>query len=127
MIILNFSHPLSPEQVQQAERLIGEQVDRVIDAPCQVDVSQPLAPQVVALADRCGLSATEWQTMPLLVVPPSLNFVAVALLAELHGRCGYFPAHLRLRPVAGSVARRFEVAEVLDLQRLRDESRERRT
>jgi len=59
-------------------------------------------------------------------VPPSLNFVAVALLAELHGRCGYFPAHLRMRPVEGSIPRQYKVAEVLDLQAARDEARKRR-
>ena len=126
MIVLNFAHPLTPAQLDQLARQLGEPVERVIDIPCQVDVQAPLGPQVVALADRCGLSPAEWQSLPLLVNPPSLNFVAVALLVELHGRCGYFPAHLRLRPVEGSVPRRFEVAEVLDLQGLRDAARARR-
>jgi hypothetical protein len=61
-----------------------------------------------------------------LVNPPSLNFIAVVLLAELHGRCSYFPAHLRLRPVQGSVPPRYEVAEVLNLQAVREEARRRR-
>jgi hypothetical protein len=61
-----------------------------------------------------------------LVNPPSLNYIAVVLLAELHGRCGYFPAHLRLRPVQGSIPPRFEVAEVLDLQTVRNGARRRR-
>jgi hypothetical protein len=126
MIVLNFAHPLTPAQLDQLARQLDEPVERVIEVPCQVDLAAPLGPQVVALADRCGLSAVEWQSLPLLVNPPSLNFVAVALLAELHGRCGYFPAHLRLRPVEGSVPRRFEVAEVLDLQGLRDAARGRR-
>jgi hypothetical protein len=126
MIVLNFAHPLTPAQLDQLTCQLGEPVERVIDVPCQVDVQAPLGPQVVSLADRCGLSPAEWQSLPLLVNPPSLNFVAVALLAELHGRCGYFPAHLRLRPVEGSVPRRFEVAEVLDLQGLRDAARARR-
>jgi hypothetical protein len=62
----------------------------------------------------------------LLINSPSLNFVAVVLLAELHGRCGYFPAHLRLRPVQGSLPPQYEVAEVLDLQALRDAARQKR-
>jgi len=78
------------------------------------------------MADACGLSPTEWQTLPLLVVPPALNFSAVALLAELHGRCGYFPAQVRLRPVQGSIPPRYEVAEILDLQAIRDAARGRR-
>lgn len=44
-------------------------------------------------------------------------------LAELHGRCGYFPAHLRLWPKGGSIPPRCEAAEVLDLQAVRDTAR----
>jgi hypothetical protein len=126
MILINFSHPLSPEQLDQLRDLTGQGVERVIAIPVQADTGQPLAPQVVALASQARLTSAEWQTMPLLVVPPSLNFVSVALLAELHGRCGYFPAHLRLRPVNGAVPVRYEIAEILDLQALRDDARRRR-
>jgi hypothetical protein len=126
MILLNFSHPLNPDHLQQVETLSGQRVERVVEVHSQIDPQQPVVPQVTALADECGLSPAEWQTLPLLVNPPSLNFVAVALLAELHGRCGYFPAHLRLRPVQGSMAPQYEVAEVLDLQAVRDEARGRR-
>jgi hypothetical protein len=61
-----------------------------------------------------------------LINPPSLNFVAIALLAELHGRMGYFPACLRLRPVEGSTPPRYEVAELLNLQEARNAARRRR-
>lgn len=127
MIILNFAHPLTEGQLCQIERLTGCAVERVITVATCLDLAQPLGPQVAALADACGLSPTEWQTLPLLVNPPSLNSIAVALLAELHGRCGYFPAHLCLRPVPDSVPRRFEVAQVLDLQGQRDAARQARS
>ena len=126
MILLNFSHPLTPDHLQHLKAMTGQQAERVIELNNQIDTQQPLVPQIIAIADSCTLSPTEWQTLPLLVNPPSLNFVAVALLAELHGRCGYFPAHLRMRPVQGSVPPRYEVAEVLNLQALRDAARERR-
>jgi len=141
MILLNFSHPLTTDHLTQVESLTGQKVGRVVEVHTQIDPQQPLVPQVVALADEVGLSPTEWQTLPLLVNPPSLNFIAVALLAELHGRCGYFPAHLRLRRVGGAGESnrvgegiafahpgppRYEVAEVLDLQAVRDMARKRR-
>lgn len=126
MILLNFSHPLTSDHVQQIEVLTGRKVERVIEVHSQVDLQQPLTPQVTALVEQTGLSPAEWQTLPLLVNPPSLNFIAVVLLAELHGRCGYFPAHLRLRPVQGSLPLQYEVTEVLDLQALRDVARRRR-
>jgi hypothetical protein len=59
-------------------------------------------------------------------VPPALNFIAVTLLAELHGRMGYFPSCVRMRPVPGAVPPRYEVAEVLALQKVREEARMRR-
>lgn len=126
MIFLNFAHPLTQEQMRQVEALTGRPLERVIELPAQVDPQQPLVPQVVALADAAGLSPAEWQTLPIVVNPPSLNFIAVVLLAELHGRCGYFPAHLRMRPKAGSIPPQYEVAEILDLQAVRDAARRRR-
>ena len=126
MLLLNFAHPLTGEHHQQIERLTGQSIDRLLDLSSQIDPQQPLTPQVVALLDQAKLSATEWQTLPLLVNPPALNYIAVALLAELHGRCGYFPVCLRLRPVEGSLPPRFEVAEILHLQAIRDSARLRR-
>lgn len=40
-------------------------------------------------------------------VGEALNFIAAALVAELHGRMGYFPPVVRTRPVAGAVLRRY--------------------
>ena len=126
MILLNFTHPLTRDQIKQLEDRAGDVVERVIDAQPDFDHERPFAGQVAALVDSLDLTATEWQTVPLLVVPPSLNFIAVTLLAELHGRTGYFPTVVRLRPVAGGVLTRYEVAEITNLERVRDEARGRR-
>jgi len=126
MILLNFAHPLSPAQLQQIESLTAQQVERVVEISPQIDPQQPLASQTTALASQLNLSPAEWQTLPLLINPPSLNFIAAVLLAELQGRCGYFPTHLRLRPVTDSVPTQYEVAEVLELQTLRDDARRKR-
>jgi hypothetical protein len=39
---------------------------------------------------------------------------------------GYFPTVIRMRPVAGSTPLRFEVAEIVNLQVVRDAARDRR-
>jgi hypothetical protein len=126
MILLNFSHPLTPEQLQRTGELSGQLVERVIDIPTQFDHDQPFVEQVAELVDGIELSSVEWQTRSLIVNPPGYAPAAVALLAELHGRIGHFPAVLRLRPVAESIPLRYEVAEVIDLQVVRDEARRRR-
>ena len=126
LVIVNFAHPLTDAQRAQVEALAGQPVARVLDAPAHVDAGQELEPQVVALINEVELSAEEWQTAPLLVNPPGLAPLTAALLAELHGRMGYFPALLRIQPLAGVTPPRYQVAELLDLQALRDRARERR-
>lgn len=126
MILLNFSHPLTRDHLIQIEASIGQPVARVVELPTQFDAGQPFAPQVTALADAAGLSPAEWQTLPLLINPPALNAIAVTLLAELHGRMGYFPSVLRLRQVEGTLPARFEMAEVINLQAVRDLARRKR-
>jgi len=126
MLILNFSHPLTDAQRSQIETLAGQPITDLRSAPAQFDEQQPFAPQLDALLGQIELTPEQWQSEPMLVVLPSLNFIAAALLAELHGRMGYFPPVVRTRPVAESLPRRYEVAELLDLQGIREAARRRR-
>jgi hypothetical protein len=126
MLVLNFSHPLTKEQSKQIESLTGNTIGEVKQIPVQFDTGKPFAPQVEKLVEACGLTPEEWQTMPILVVPPALNFIAVTLLANLHGRMGYFPPIVRIKPVHGAVPPRYEVAEIIDLQEVRDMARRKR-
>jgi hypothetical protein len=128
MILLNFSHPLTDDQLAQMEALTGQKVEEVRGEMAEFDHQAPFAEQVWALADRVGLSPEEWQATPLLVNLPGYSPGAAALLAELHGRIGHFPAVLRLSPVGESVLTHYEVAEVINLQHVREQARkERRT
>lgn len=126
IIILNFSHPLTPIHLEQIIGLTGLEVERVIDLKTHFDQAQPFVPQVRALVDSVGISSEEWQTRRLLVNPPSLSAIAVTVFAELHGRMGYFPAILRLKPIPNSTPPQFEVAEVINLQTVREDARKRR-
>lgn len=126
MILLNFSHPLTDAQQAQIEAVTGMSIARLIEVPTDFDDQAPFGPQLDALLMQIDLTPAEWQGEPILIVLPSLNFIAALLLAELHGRMGYFPPIVRIRPVADTVPRRFEVAEVIDLQSLREQGRRRR-
>jgi hypothetical protein len=126
MILLNFSHPITQAQQAQIEALTGQSIAQTIDAMPHFEEQQPFGPQLQALLTQVTLTPAQWQSEPLLVVLPSLNFIAAALLAELHGRMGYFPPVVRTRPVADVLPRRYEVAELLDLQGIRETARKAR-
>lgn len=127
MILLNFSHPITDGQRAQIEALTGTSIATVISAMPQFDEQQPFNPQLDALLTQIDLTPAQWQGDPIIVVLPSLNFIAGLLLAELHGRMGYFPPVIRTRPTADSLPRRFEVAEILDLQGRREQARRQRS
>ena len=124
MLIINFSHPLTEEHTAQVESITGQKVERVINVRTQFNNARSFAEQVEELVDSVGLSPEEWQTLPIAIHPPALNFIAVTLLAHLHGLMGYFPTIIRVRPVEGSIPPRYEVAEVINLQAVRDRARE---
>ncbi|MDQ3918307.1 MAG: CRISPR-associated protein Csx15 [Acidobacteriota bacterium] len=126
MLVVNFAHVLTPAHLAAVERLAGSAVSKVVEVQTQFDESRPFAEQVRALVDSAGLTPEQWQTEPLLVCLPSYNYAAALVIAELHGRAGYFPAVVRLRPVAGCTPPRFEVAEIMNLQAVREEARRRR-
>ena len=123
MIILNFSHPLTEEQLNQIESLTGSAVSEVRGEMAKLDNALPFEEQIQSLVERVGLSSEEWQTTPLLVNLPGYAPATAVLLAQLHGIMGYFPAILRVRPVVGAIPPRFEVAEVLNLQAIRQVTR----
>jgi hypothetical protein len=126
MILLNFAHPLTAAQRASVERCSGQALDRVIEVKAQLDHDQPCVVQAHQMVEAVGLSSGEWQTLPLVVHLPSLSVVAALIVAELHGRCGYFPAVLRLKPVPDTTPPQFTVAEIVNLQVVRDAARQTR-
>src|SRR5947207_1695790 len=126
MLILNFTHPFTSEQRAHIEALAKTSIDEIRTIPVQINQDGPLEPQIIAIVDDVGLSSKEWQIRPLLINPPGYAPAAFVLLAELHGRIGHFPTLIRLRPVAGSTPTFYEVAELINLQAIREEARRRR-
>jgi hypothetical protein len=126
MILLNFSHILSDDQLSAIEKMTAGRIERVERVLVQFDPNQPFLPQMLALVDGLSFTPEEWELLPILVNPPSLNTITAVLLAELHGRMGHFPSIIRLRPVEGSLPTRYEVAEIFNLQAVREESRKKR-
>lgn len=126
MILLNFSHPLSENQRQAVESLIDCKFSTTFNIKTHLDHHAPFPEQVNTLVNEIPLTSTQWQNSRILVVPPSLSIITCILLSNLHGRMGYFPAVLRVKPVPGALPPAFEPAEVVNLQSIRDSSRENR-
>lgn len=126
MILLNFSHPLTTEQLDSIRTLTAQEEIEVRDVRVQLEPQGDFVVQLCAFAEAARIAPHTWQTERILVNPPALNFIAAGLLAELHGRMGYFPPILRLRPIPGAMPPRYEVAEIVNLQAIRDEARHRR-
>ena len=125
MLLLNFSHPLTDDQRAQIAALAGAPIEEVRTIRVQICQEEALASQIAAIVASAGLSSQEWQTRPLLIIQPGYAPAAFVLLAELHGRIGHFPSLVRLRPKPGPITT-YEVAELLNLQTIRDAARERR-
>lgn len=118
MIILNFSHPLTKEQIAAICETNGwpDASLKIVDVSSQIDPARPIAPQAAAMVDAAGLSDAEWQGQTVFAVLPSLNYSAVCVLVELRWRAGYYPPMIRLRQVAGSLPPKYEVAEIVRLE-----------
>ena len=127
MLLLNFGHPLTDAQIARIRELVGRDIERILTVPTQFDHARPFDEQVRGLLATVPLTPEQWQTTPLLLNPPSLAPITAVLLAEIHGRTGYFPAILRLRPLAATIPPQFEVAEILHLQGIRDAARAHRS
>lgn len=124
MHILNFAYPITDLQLEQINTLLKPQtVEEVYTIPVQFDPTVNFQPQLETLLSGIPLTTEELQSLPLLINLPSLNSIAVMLLTSLHGRMGYFPSILRLRSKPNQTPPIFEVAEIINLQALRNYSR----
>lgn len=126
MIIINFSHPFTEKNLEKIKALTGNQVQRIINVPVQFDNERPFLAQMGALMEDIPLTGEEYQTEKILVNPPALNFITAILLAEFHGRMGYFPTITRLSVEKDSLPPVFQVMEIINLNQTRDNARKQR-
>ena len=126
IIILNFSHPHTAEHIAQIEKLTKQKVEQVLSIAVKFDSEKPFEHQLQELMSEITFSSNDLQTKPIIINLPSLNVIAALVLAEMHGRMGYFAPILRMKPVPGVIPPLFEVAELINLQNLRDFARKGR-
>lgn len=126
MNLLNFSHPLNKVQLEQLAKLIEQPITHIYEVAVQFDTEQAFVPQVVAMVDNLAITSAQWQSEVWLIILPALNFGAAVLLAELHARMGHFPTIIRLKPVQQNFTTQYDVAEIINLEQVRQIARQRR-
>ena len=113
MFVLNFAHPLGEQHEKELEVLTGLEIEEVVNINSQVDLTKPLAPQVRAMVDACGIHADAWPHTPIVVNAPSLAVSAALVMAEIHRRAGRFPLVMRMIR-EGDLFPTWKVEEVID-------------
>ncbi len=126
MNILNFSHPLTEQQINQISAYLGAKPSRIIDVKTHFNADTSFAEQTQALFAELGISSDSLQQDIWLVVLPALNHIAAIVLAYLHGRMGHFPSIIRLKPVNELFVTTYELAEIMNLEEIRQTARSER-
>lgn len=122
MFVLNFSHPFSEAQIDQLGELVNYQGFEIETFRVQIDFNRSLVEQAIEIVDSVDWTPDDWQHNEFLVRPSSVDAATLAIMAEIHGRCGYFPPIVTMRRGA-TMPPTFDVWEVVDLQRVRNAAR----
>ena len=126
MILINFSgHPLTQRQQTAVSTHKNQPIKQCIDLMPHFDQQRPFTPQIQQALDTVPLTSAEWQQNRILVVPPGHAPATAVLLATLHGKLGHFPELIRIRP-NDNAPEPYEVGEIINLQQLRNQTREKR-
>ena len=127
-IILNFSgHPVLPGQLKAIEKILQWPSPQVIDVPVgTVAEDRNFIANIVKAIEKLDLSPVQWQASSIVALPAGYSAIWSVVLAEIHGRLGYFPDVVHLRPSSPVSEEKFEVAEIMNLRQVRHASREKR-
>ncbi|QGT99783.1 hypothetical protein SYNTR_1190 [Candidatus Syntrophocurvum alkaliphilum] len=124
MIIINFSHPMHDKDIKRIEEITNIKVTEIRDIDTFIDIEKNLEEQLFSIIKEVGFTSHQWQTEPFLINPPSLNYSTAALISLIHGLAGHFPAIVRFKPISNVISTSFEVAEIINLQQLREKARQ---
>jgi hypothetical protein len=124
MYLLNFSHPITAEQIEQIESLIKpHKIIDIITIKTAFNNDEPFQEQINTLLEQIPFSTEELASLPMLINLPAHSVIASLLIAHLHGLLGFFPAIIRLKPLTNTIPTQFVLAEIINLQLSREQAR----
>lgn len=124
MYLLNFSHPITESQLEQIQQLLSPmKVDQVINYRIAFDPNEPFYNQLTTFWNQQPFLMDALESTPFLVNLPAHNVIAALLLSHLHGLVGYFPSVIRLKANQDLTPTTFEIAEMINLQSVREKAR----
>lgn len=111
-MIVNFSHPLTDEQIEQLQDLgISGPVKNI---RVQVDQDAPMARQATLIVTQAALPLDAWKNA--VVVLPGLAIVAALIIQEIKDMTELDEVRIvRLKPVNLPVGVKFVVAEIISM------------
>jgi hypothetical protein len=124
MYILNFSHPITQSQIEQIEQLLSPvKVDKVINYRIAFDPNESFYNQLTTFWEQQPFLMDELENASFLVNLPAHNVIAALLLSHFHGLMGFFPTVIRLKVNGELTPTTFELAEIINLQNVREKAR----
>ena len=116
-MIINFSYPLSQEQLRAVEKQVKTKNLKIVEVDCRLDIDKPFGEQIPKIVDKANITESEWNTQRILVVPPPISQAAILVVEEIATRCGYQPEIIRIKRRNQSKLSKYILAEIIDLER----------
>lgn len=112
MIVLNFGHPMTEEQLAQVAELVGEAVT-VVDVPNQILNEYGIIEQIEEKLETAGVTE-EMIDDGVIINPPGLGVSAAVLMAVFYERFKTFPRVIRMVRDGDALPPKFVVKEVVE-------------
>ncbi len=127
-LIMNFSgHPVLSGQIATINKMLEWPSSEVIDVQVgTIAEDNKFISNILNVIEKIDLSPEQWQSANIVVIAAGYSAIWSVLLAGMHGRLGYFPDVVHLRPAYAVSNEKFEVAEIMNLREVRHLSREKR-
>ena len=128
MIILNFSHPLTDNQKEQIRKKLSVSIkewheSKILRINCYINIDRPLSEQINNILDN--IPENVWHKH-ILFIPPPIAHSAILITISIRERCGYYPQSIRIKRERKSLPPRYVIAEVINLNDFREQSRAKR-